>query len=137
MANADRRSSWNCSSVIALAESLREALTPARIAWLPAELALGLGVGGTPHVGHHDRRHLTRQEPTEPARHPPRRLGAQRARQLGDPVPRPGGLVVHHVVDPRLAALDRNRGRHRSVVDVDVRPDATTVPDDREPTLAD
>jgi hypothetical protein len=37
----------------------------------------------------------------------------------------------------RLAVLDRGGGRRRGVFDVDVRPDATTVADDWEPTLAD
>jgi hypothetical protein len=47
-------------------ESLREPLPPARIARLPAELALGLRVRGAPRLGHHERRHLTgRQSPSQ------------------------------------------------------------------------
>src|SRR3954467_10662161 len=101
MANADRRSSLNSSSVIALAESLREALPPARIAWLPAELALGLGVRGTLHLGHHDRRHLTARQPPQPAWDTPWRLGAQRAGEHRQPLPHGRGIVVDDVVDAR------------------------------------
>src|SRR5919106_2156543 len=137
MANADGRSSSNWSSVIALAEPLREALPPARIPELPAELALGLLVRGSPHIGHHGGRRLTGQQPTEPARDTPWWLGIQHARQHRQPLADGRGLVVDDVVDTRLAALDRNRGRRRGVFDVDVRPDATTAADDREPTLAD
>jgi hypothetical protein len=49
------------------AESLREALPPARIPQLPAELALGLLVRGSPRLGRHKGCRLTGQEPTEPA----------------------------------------------------------------------
>src|SRR3954471_11029408 len=107
MANADRRSSSNSCSIIALAESLREALSPARIARLPAELALGLLVRGSLHLGHHDRRRLTGKEPPEPAWDTPRRLGTQRARQRRQPLPHGRGVVVYDVVDTRAAALDR------------------------------
>src|SRR6266511_4457434 len=137
MANADGRSTLNSSSVIALAESLREALPPARIPELPAELALGLRVRGTPRLGHHERCHLTGRQPTEPAWDAPWWLGTQRARQHRQPLPHGRGLVVDDVVDPWLAALERDGGRRRGVFDVDVRPDAPTVADDREPTLAD
>src|ERR687897_1155161 len=137
MANADGRSWSNSSSVIALAESLREALPPARIPELPAELALGLGVRGTPRLGHHERRRLTGRQPPQPAWDTPWWLGIQRARQHRQPLPHGRGVVVDNVVDTRLAVLDRGGGRRRGVFDVDERPDATTVPDDREPTLAD
>ena len=76
------------------AESLREALAPARIARLPAELALGLRVRSPPHVGHHGRRDLTGGQPTQPARDMPWRLGAQRAREHRQPLPHRRGLVV-------------------------------------------
>ena len=102
------------------AESLREALPPARIARLPAELALGLRVRGAPHLGHHDRRRLAGRQPAEPARDTPRRLGIQRARQHRQPLPHGRGLVVDDVVDARPAALDRGDGRRRGVLDVDV-----------------
>src|ERR671915_1093066 len=137
MANAGGRSWSNSSSVIALAESLREALPPARVARLPAELALGLLVRGSLHLGHHERCRLTGRQPRQPARDTPWWLGIQRARQHRQPLPYGRGVVVDDVVDTRLAALNRNRGRRRGVFDVDVRPDATTVADDWEPTLAD
>src|SRR6266542_2482008 len=130
MANADRRSSSsNSSSVIAQAESLREALPPARIPELPAELALGLGVRGTPRLGHHERRRLTGRQPPQPAWDTPRWLGTQRARQHRQPLPHGRGVVVDDVVDTRLAALDRDRGRCRGVLDLDERPDATAIAD--------
>src|SRR5919107_251175 len=137
MASAVGRSSSSSCPVIALAEPLREALPPARIPELPAELPLGLLVRGTPNVGHHDRCHLPRRKPPEPAWDTPRWLGTKRARHHRQPLPHGRGLVVNDVVDTRPAALDRNRGRRRGVLDVDVRPDATTATDDREPTLAD
>src|SRR5919198_3859891 len=106
MANAGGRSAANCSSAIALAESLREALPPARIPELPAELALGLLVRGSPRLGHHQRCHLTGRQPPQPAWNAPWWLGTQRARQHRQPLPHRCGLVVDDVVDARLAALD-------------------------------
>src|SRR3989440_11822976 len=102
MANADRRSSSNSSSVIASAESLREALAPARVARLPAELALGLLVRGSPRLGHHDGRRLTGRQPPEPAWDAPWPLGTQRAGQRRQPLPHRRGVVVDNVVDTRL-----------------------------------
>src|SRR5215207_8917249 len=130
MANADRRSSSNSFSVIALAEPVREALAPARIRRRPAELALGLLVRGTPNVGHHERRRLTGRQLRQPAWDTPWWLGAQRARQHRQPLSHGRGVVVDDVVDTRLAALDRGGGRGRGVFDVDVRPDATAAADD-------
>ena len=49
---------------------------PGRIPRLPAQLALGLRVRRAAHLGHHDGRGLAGQQPAEPARHAPRRLGA-------------------------------------------------------------
>src|SRR5918992_659202 len=137
MANADRRSSSNSCSVIALAESLREALPPARIPELPAELALRLLVRGTLRLGHHERCHLTARQPPQPAWDAPWWLGTKRARQRRQPLPHRRRVIVDDVVDTVLAALDGGGGRRRGVFDVDVRPDATAVADDREPTLAD
>src|SRR5918912_2972723 len=101
-------------------QPLREALPPARITRLPAELALCLLVGGTPRLGHHECCRLTGSQPPQPPWDTPRRLGTQRARQCGQPLPHRRGLVVDDVVDPRLTALDGNRGRRRGVVDVDM-----------------
>src|SRR5918912_704031 len=136
MANADGRSVSNSSSVIALAESLREAQAPARIPHPPAELALGLLVRRTPPLGHHGDRRLAGHQPPQPARDMPRRLGAQRARQHRQPLPQGRGLVVDDVVDARPAVLDGGRGRRRGVDDMDVREDAAAVADDGEATLA-
>src|SRR4051812_7183173 len=137
MANADRRSSSNSSSIIALAQSLREALAPARIPELPAELALGLLVRRSLRLGHHGGRRLPGRQPSEPPWYTPWWLGTQRARQHRQPLPRGRGVVVDDVVDARPAVVDRGHGRGRGVCDVDVRRDATTVADDREPALAD
>src|SRR5215216_6586219 len=137
MANADARSSSNSSSIIASAESLREALSPARIARLPTELALRLLVRGSLCLGHHGGRRLTGHESTEPAWDTPWWLGIQRARQHRQPLAHGRGVVVDDVVDTWPAALDRHRGRRRGVLDVDIRKNAATVTDDRESTLAD
>src|ERR687895_2776854 len=101
MANAGGRSSSNCSSVTNSAESLREALPPARIPELPAELALGLLVRGSPHAGHHERCRLTGRQPPQPPWDTPWWLGIQRARQRRQPLPHRRGLVVNNVVDTR------------------------------------
>src|SRR4051812_20230084 len=118
------------------AESLREALPPARIARLPAELALGLLVRGSLRLGRHERCRLTRQQPSEPAWYTPWWLGAQRARQHRQPLPHGRGVVVDDVVDTRLAVVDRGDGRGGGVVNVDVREDAAAAAEDWEPTLA-
>ena len=60
------------------AASPREALPPARVPRLPAELALGLRVRRAAHLGHHDRRGLAGEQPAEPARHVARRLARRR-----------------------------------------------------------
>src|SRR4029453_918081 len=104
MANAEGRSSSNSSPVIALAESLREALPPARMARRPAELGFGLRVRGTP---------APRSSwplpppgpPREPARDAPWRLGTKRARQHRQPLPHGRGIVVDDVIDTGPAAL--------------------------------
>src|ERR687896_317885 len=85
IANADRRSSSNSCSLIALAESLREALPPARIPELPAELALRLLVRGTLRLGHHERCHLTARQPPQPAWDAPWSAPARAGRRTGSP----------------------------------------------------
>src|SRR6478736_912472 len=88
-------------------EAVTEALTVAAVAGFPAELAPGLGVGGTADPGHHGHAHLPRGQPSEPDRDVPRRPGPE-----------------------------RRGGRAGRVVDVDERPDAGAVADEREPALA-
>src|ERR671910_871590 len=60
------------------AESFGDAQPPARIPQLPAELALGLGVRGTPRLGHHDRSCLTGRQAPQPAWDAPDREGGPR-----------------------------------------------------------
>src|SRR3954469_25580635 len=108
---------------IELAESVREALPPARVAQLPAEFALGLLVGRSPRLGHRDHGRLAGQQPGQPAGNVPRWLGPEGPREPRQPVPYRRRVVVDDVVDARLPVLDREGGRRRGVVDVDVRED--------------
>ena len=86
---------YRSSAVIALARPAREALPPAPVTRLPAELALGLGVRGTLHLGHRRCRRLAASpprrlaggQPAEPGRDPPWWLGIQRAGQHRRPLP--------------------------------------------------
>ena len=71
----------------------------------------GLRVRGTPHIGHHDRHRLTGGEAGQPAGDMPRWLGADRGWPAPAATPHGRRLVVHDVVDARLAVLDRNGGR--------------------------
>ena len=64
-----------------------------------------------------------------------RRLGAQRVGQHRQELAHRRGLVVDHVVEAGLAALDRGHGGRGGVVDVDQRPHAPAVADDRELAL--
>jgi hypothetical protein len=77
-----------------------------------------------------------RSEPGEPARDAPGRLGADRLCQGREPLADRGGVVVDDVEDPGHAALQRKSSRGRGVVEVDKRPDAAPVTDEREAPLA-
>ena len=65
-----------------------------------------------------------------------RRLGAARGGRKGQPFRHGRGLVVDDIVDPGGAPLDRRQRGLRDVVDVDERPDAAAVADDREPAAS-
>ena len=67
----------------------------------------------------------------------PRRLRAQRLGEHRQPLAHRRGLVVDDVVDGRPVVLEREHGRRGGVVEVDPRPDAAAVADDRELPLAD
>src|SRR6266487_5030406 len=119
-----------------VAESVPEAISPAVIARLPAKLALGLGVRRAADLGHHGDADVAGCQAAEPDRNAPRWLGAERAGEFRQPDGDGCRLVVDDVVDAWCAVLDSGDGRGRRVVDVDERPDATAVADDRELALA-
>src|SRR5947209_14212928 len=116
-------------------EPLFEALPPARIPKLPAELTLGLGVRGSPRLGHHERRRLPCRQASQPARNAPWWLRIQGVRQYRQPVAHRRRLVVDDVVDARPAVIDCGHRRRRGVIDVDVREDPSSIADDGEPAL--
>src|SRR6187402_120920 len=135
MANARGRSSSSSSSAMS-AEALDEALPPAGVAQLPAELALGLVVRGADVLGHGHHGHLASGEAPDPTRHPERALrtdGSGEHRQEGG---HGCGFVVDDVVDARRSALDGGDGGGGGVLDVDEGPDAGAPADDGELTLA-
>ena len=103
----------------------------------PAELALRLAVRGAADRRHHRDRCLAGGQAADPARDVPRCRRAGRGGERGEPDADRRGLVVGDVVDAGRAALDRRHGRRGGVVDVDERPDAGAVADDREAALAD
>ena len=78
-----------------------------------------------------------RRASTSPGRRRGRRLrrrgrvGAQRARQAGQPFGLRRRLVVDDVVDPRRAALERRDGRRRGVLDVQPAVNAGGALDER------
>ena len=113
-----------------------EAFSPGRVARVPPELPLGLGVRRAARLGaHHDGR-LAGDQAREPARQAPRRLGAQRLREHRQPLAHRRGLVVDDVEDARPVVLEREHGRRRGVVEMDPRRDAPAVADDRVLPLA-
>src|SRR5215211_8401102 len=112
-------------------EPLAEAQPPARIAKLPAELALRLCVRRSAHLRHHDLVPLARDQPAEPAGDSARLLYSDHLRQLRDYHAGGRGLIVDHVVDARPASLYRGGGRRGGVLDVDEGPDSAAVADDR------
>jgi hypothetical protein len=107
-----------------------EALAPARMARLPAQLGLRLGVGGAAGLGHHRHRGRARDDLGDPRRDLARGLGADLVGQVGQPLLGGCGLVVDDVVVDLAGAavLDRRQGRGGDVVGVQEGPDALAVP---------
>ena len=116
-------------------ELLLETLPPGRVAQLPAELPLRLGVGEAPPLGHHAHRHLTGQQPGQPRRDPPRRLRPGAPGEDGQPGAGGRGLVVDDVEDAVRLLLDRQDGRTGRIVDVDPRDVAGAAADHGEQPL--
>ena len=56
------------TETLPFAEAVAEALAPARVAQLPAQFALGLGVRGAAGLGSHHDQGFAREQPREPAR---------------------------------------------------------------------
>ena len=113
-----------------------EAISPTRVAQLPAELVLGLVVRGAAGLGRHRDHGFAREQPREPARKATGRLGAEHLGEHRQPLAYRGGLVVDDVVEAGAVAFEREHGRRGGVVQVDPRPDPATVTDCRELPLA-
>ena len=102
---------------------------------LPAQLALGLGVGGAAHLQRRVGRVAAGDEAREPDRDAPRALGAERLGVDRHPLAHRRRLVVDDVVDAGGAALERGHRRRRRVVDVDEGEGAGALADHRQPAL--
>src|SRR5215831_117191 len=114
-----------------------EALPPARVAQGPTELPLGLDVRRAAGLGsHHDHR-FAGEQPGEPGGEAAGLLGPDDPGDLGEPLPRWGGLVVDDVVDRRALVLECEHRRRGRVLEVDERRDAAAFSDDRPQALAD
>src|SRR5215469_4368696 len=74
-----------------------EALPPRRVAQLPAEVPLGLGVRKAVPFRHHAHHHLASEQPGQPLRDSPRRLCACARRQIRKPLADRGWLVIDDV----------------------------------------
>ena len=98
---------------------------------------LRLGVRRAADLRHHRDPDLADREPRDPGRHVARRPGAQALGQVRQPLRHRRGLVVDDVVDAGGASLDRDDRRGGRVVDVEERPDAGAVADERQLALAD
>ena len=70
-------------------------------------------------------------------RDPHRPLGTELLGQRRQPHGNRGGIIVDHVVGATIAVRNRRHGCLRRVGDMDERPHAATVPDQRELALAD
>ena len=99
---------------------------------LPAELAPRLRVRRAADLASSSRPRRRRREAREPGGDVPRRRRAEALGEVRQPLGDGRRLVVDDVVDARRAALDRGDRRRGGVVDVDERPDAGAVADERE-----
>ena len=113
----------------------REAVPPARVPGGPAELPLGLGVGGAAGLGHQRDDEVAGQQLAQPGGGAHGRLHAEAFRQVGQPLPDRGRVVVDDVVDAGRAAGDGRGGRGRGVGDLGEGPDARAPADDGHPPL--
>ena len=112
-------------------ELSREPPSPARVPRLPVECPLERLVGRAAAGGRPFDQCPADNEPRQPHRHAPRRLGADGGGERRHPVARRRRLVVDHVVDARRAALDEGRAHLGGVVDVDEAGHPFAGPDDR------
>src|SRR5262245_28506898 len=113
-----------------------ESLPPARVPRLPAEFLSSLFVRGPTRSGHLGDDELSGKQPPYPGRYPQRRLRARELCEEGQPLRDGRRVVVHDVVNARLALLHRSERRSRRVGDLDKRPDPGPVADHRHLTLA-
>ena len=113
-----------------------ETLSPAGVARLPAELALGLGIRGTARLGPHHDRDIAGDQPRQPAGKAAWWAGAERLCEHRQPLAHRRGLVVDDVEDARPVVFEREHGRGGGVVEMDEGDDAPAVSDDRVLPLA-
>src|ERR687891_1162481 len=95
-----------------------EPLPPAWMRRAPPELALGLGIGGTAGLGHHEHTELTGHQPHDERWQTPRLLAAKHPRQGRQPLGDRGGIIVDDVLDTATAVLDRRDRRLGSTASV-------------------
>ena len=77
-------------------------------------------------------------EPGNPGRQMERTLGTDDIRKRGQPIPDLGGIIVHNVVDASgLAVFESLNGRCRGVIDVNKRPPARAIANQRRSSIAD
>src|SRR5918999_130260 len=134
---APRDRSCRCEPLRPARTRCGKSLTPARMRRAPPEFALGLRVRRTTALGHHHYAGLSGEQSQNETRHTPRLLAAKHVCQDRQPLGHWGGIIVDDVVDTATAVLDRRHRRLRGVGDVDKRPYAATVTDQRKPALAD
>src|SRR5262249_50348903 len=116
-------------------QQLPEAISPARVAWLPTEHALGLHIRRPARIGHEDNGSLTGHEPAEPSRNSKRWLGADRRGERGEPLRDRSGLIIDDVVYAPWAALNRSSRGLRRIVDVHKGPNTRSrLYDQQAPT---
>ena len=84
-------------------QPLLEALSPRRVAKLPAQLPFRLGVGETAPLGHHQHRHVTGDLPGQPARVIASEASRRPMCEVGQPSRSRGWFVVDDIENaPRL-----------------------------------
>src|SRR5579875_2799412 len=113
-----------------------EPLPPARIPRLPAKFLLRLLVAVPARGGHLSHEELPGEQTSSPGRHPQRRLRAQDAGQVRQPLGDRRRVVIHDVVDPGRAAADCGDRCGRGIGDLNERPDPGPAADDRYLPLA-
>jgi hypothetical protein len=98
----------------------------------PAEFALRLLVRAGAHLRHHRDHVLAGDQPSDPRRDVQRRPRAEHRGKRGQPIFHLRGLVVDDIVDlAGLATIDRRDSRGRRISDMQERPPAAAVAEQR------